>query len=415
MIAWSTVVIIALVCVIFEGFFSGAEIAMVSASRARLRQQAQAGDRGAQLAEAFLSKPQVLLATTLMGTNLATVTFSVTVALALIGRETANSEVLAILLVTPLTLVFGELVPKTLFQRHADAIVPRIIYPLRLASVLLRPGVWVMGAFAGFVTQVLGVDRERAFVTRDELALLIDSEAKGETDITHDEREMISNVLELSDSEVEHVMVHLSELTALPVDASISEAILEIADKQHSRIPIYEDRIDNIVGILHVFDLLQSENRDRLVAEIARPAFFVPENQPAADLLLELQGSGSHMAVVVDEYGGAVGVVTVEDILEEVVGEIDDEYDHGPSPIQQERPGVWRAEAKTSVERINDELDIELPEGDEYESIAGLVLDRFKRIPEPGESLLIGSVTIRVLEATDRVIETVQIIRRQKR
>jgi len=414
-ISWATVVIVGAVCVCLEAFFSGAEIALVSASRARLRQRAQSGDHGARIAEAFLAEPQILLATTLMGTNLATVTFSVTVALALLGRETANSEVLAIALVTPMTLILGELVPKTLFQRHADALAPRIIYPLRVVSIVLRPGVWVMGAFAGLMTRFLGVDRQRAFVTRDELAILIESEAKGETDITRDEREMISNVLELSDSEVEDVMVPLSEVTALPNDASVAEAILEVADKRHSRIPVYEDRIDNIVGILHVFDLLQSKNRDRLIAELARPATYVPENQPAAELLLDLQGSGSHMAVVVDEYGGAVGVVTVEDILEEVVGEIDDEYDRGPSPVQQERPGVWRAAGKTSVERINDELDLELPVGEAYESIAGLVLDHFKRIPEPGESLVIGPVTIRIIEATDRAVETVQILRRRKR
>jgi CBS domain containing-hemolysin-like protein len=409
------VVIVAAICVCFEAFFSGSEIAMVSASRARLRHLAKAGDHGAQEAEKFLAEPQTLLATTLMGTNLATVTFSVTVALALLGRDTSNSELLAIVLVSPMTLIFGELVPKTLFQRHADTIVPRIIYPLRFASIVLRPGVWVMGAFAALVTRVLGVDRERAFVTKDELAMLIESEAKGETDITNDEREMISNVLELSDTEVENVMVPLSEVTALPVDASIAEATLEVADKQHSRIPIYEDRIDNIVGVLHVFDLLQAKNGELLVAELARVVPFVPENQPCIDLLLDLKHAGDPMAVVVDEYGGAVGIVTVEDILEEVVGEIDDEYDTGPPPIQQERAGVWRAEARTSVERINEELDLDLPESEDYESIAGLVLDRFKRIPEPGESIVLGSVTIRVLEASERAVETVQILRVRKR
>ncbi|MBT8492894.1 MAG: hemolysin family protein, partial [Deltaproteobacteria bacterium] len=384
MISWTTVVIVAAICLAFEAFFSGSEIAMVSASRARLRHQAQAGDHGAAVAEKFLAEPQVLLATTLMGTNLATVTFSVTVALALLGRQTSGSELLAIALVSPMTLIFGELVPKTLFQRHADTIVPRIIYPLRFASIVLRPGVWVMGAFAALVTRVLGVDRERAFVTKDELAMLIESEAKGETDITSDEREMISNVLELSDADVENVMVPLSEVSALPVEASIAEATLEIADKQHSRIPIYEDRIDNIVGVLHVFDLLSAQNGEQLVAELARVVPYVPENQPCVELLLDLKHSGDPMAVVVDEYGGAVGIVTVEDILEEVVGEIDDEYDERVTPYRALSSGVAAVAGDMSLRDWEDETGEELTSS-KVDTIGGWVVSELGRMAVQGD------------------------------
>jgi CBS domain containing-hemolysin-like protein len=174
-IGWETAIAVAAVCIVVEGFFSGSEIAMVSANRALLRRKSQAGDLGAQLVEKFLQKPQVLLATTLIGTNLGTVTFSVTIALVLLSRDVSNSEVLAVVLVTPFTLLLAEVVPKTLFQHNADRLVTRIVYPLRVASILFAPGVWLMSQFAGGMTRLLGTEKERAFVTRDELALLIEA------------------------------------------------------------------------------------------------------------------------------------------------------------------------------------------------------------------------------------------------
>jgi len=385
-------------CVVCQAFFSGSEIAMVSADRVRLRERASKGDRGSRLAEAFLKKPEVLLATTLMGTNLALVIFSVAVTLALLAAGD-SSEMRSILMVAPLTLIFGEVVPKSLFQQHADWLAPRIVYPLRVASYVLRPGVWVMGGFASVITRALGIEKQRAFITRDELALLIEADSGGDSEITAHEREMIANVFDLSEATVDEVMVPLSE------------------DKQHSRMPIYRSRVDDIVGILHVFDLLQAgpAAKRETVAEVARPATFVPVTKPAAELLVELQRTGNQMAVVVDEYGGAVGVVSVEDILEEIVGEIDDEYDVRPSPIRKERPGIWRLEARTSVERVNDELRLGLPESDDYESVAGLVLERLKRIPEPGETVDVGIFTIRVVASSDRAIEEVQILRRRRK
>jgi len=401
-------------CVLVQGFFSGSEIAMVSANRARLRKLAAEGDRGARLAEAFLAKPEVLLATTLLGTNLALTLFSVAVTMALI--HSGGAEALAILMVTPITLVVGEVVPKTLFQEHADALVTRIVYPLRLASIVFRPVAWLMGGFATVITRLLGTDRERAFITREELTLLIESPGAGKSEITEEEREMIANVFELSEATVEEVMVPLSEVTALPEDTTIGEAAREVADKQHSRMPIYRSRVDDVVGILHVFDLLQAgpKARSAKVSEVAKPATYVPENKPAAELLPELQRSGNPMAIVVDEYGGAVGIVTIEDVLEEIVGEIHDEYDAPPPQIRVERPGVWRVEAKTTVERLNEELGLVLPESDDYETVAGLLLERLKRIPEPGESLVLGHITIRVVAASDRAVEEVQILRRKR-
>ncbi len=421
MISLEAAMMVGAVCVCVEAFFSGSEIAMVSADRAQLRTRAADGDRGAELAETLLQRPQVLLATTLMGTNLATVTFSVTVALALLTSQTQNSEILAVLMVTPMTLLFGEIMPKTLFQQHADRLVPKIIFPLHIASLVLRPAVWLMSRFASIMTRLLGTEEERAFITRDELAMLMEVEPAADSEITREEREMIANVFEMSAADAGDVMVPLSEVVALPETANLAAAAAAVSEKQHSRMPVYQDRVDNVVGVVHVFDILGKLARDGglsqedRIGDLARPVMFVPENMPSSDLLVDLQGTGHHMAVVVDEYGGAVGIVTVEDLLEEVVGEINDEHDPAPASIAQERPGVWRVEARATIERVNEEVGLSLPDSEDYETVAGLLIERLKRIPEPGESVVIGPTTIRVLEASERAVELVQILRRRRR
>ena len=416
MISLTTVLIVGAVCVLVEGFCSGSEIAFVSANRTLLHKKAAHGDRAAKMCEALLAEPEKFLATTLLGTNVATATFSITVALFLFAQGLGGSELLTIAIVTPMTLILGEVVPKTYFQAHADTIVLRIIYPLRLLSMILRPLVVAVSAAAATIARLLGGDRKRAFITRDELALLIESETTDKSDLKDHELEMIANVFELSDATVEDVMVPLSEVTALPEDTTVGEAGVELADKQHSRMPVFKDRVDNVVGVVHVFHLLEvgAKSKSKVISEIMAAPVFVPENKPAVDLLVELQGTGSQLAIVVDEYGGATGIVTVEDMLEVVVGEIEDEHDEEPSPIVAERAGVWRVIGKTEVERINDELGLELPESDEYESIAGLMLNHFKRIPKAGESLVVGGATLRVLSATDRAISEIQILRRKR-
>lgn len=412
MIEWWVAIAVGFVCVAVQGFFSGSEIAIVSANRALLRKKASAGDASAAIIEDFLRRPQQFLATTLIGTNLAAVTFSVVMTLTLLTHEMQTGELVAVVTVTPFTLILGETVPKTLFQHNADAWVTRIARPMKIMSALVRPLVWLMSGFATGMTHFLGTERGRAFVTRDELALLIESESTGESEISEDEREMIANVLEMSDRTVEDTMVSLSEVVALPETATVGEAAVEVADKQHTRIPIYRDRVDNIVGIVHAFDVLRAgaAGRDKPVSEIARPANYVPESKVASDLLVELQGTGNQMAIVVDEYGGATGIVSIEDILEEIVGEIDDEYDEDEEAIRQESPNQWWIAARTSVERVNEELGLDLPvDPEDYESVGGLVLARLKRIPRAGSSIRLDGIVVTVVAATDRNVESVRL------
>lgn len=414
-------VAIGVICVVLQGFFVSAEVALSACDRNALRARAAAGKRSAARTERMLAAPQITLATTLVGANLCTLV--AVLALGLGCEARGVSALWAALIALPPLLVMGHLVPKALIQAHADGVVDGLASLLRLASWALRPLVLVVGTFASVLARVTRTDRKKAFITRDELALLIESEPESDRpEISADEREMIANVFELSEYKVGELMVPLSEVTALPEDTAIAEAALEIADKQHSRMPLFRDRVDNIVGIVHVFDILQAAATATTpggapattLGTLAHSPSYVPETMKASDLLVQLQTEQTHLAIVVDEYGGAVGIVTIEDLLEIIVGDIDDEYDTEPSPIRAEKPGIWRVEARTSVARLNAELELGLPESEDYETIAGLLIEKFRKIPDVGETVTIGGVVIEVVAATDRAIESVRIVRRKK-
>ena len=417
MIGTSSLVAILLACALAQAFFVSAEVALSACDRARLRGRASTGNPAAARAEKMLAVPQVTLATTLVGANLATIVAVLAVALELATR--GDSPLWAPLVAVPPLLVLGHLVPKALVQAHADKLVDAIARPLRLASFILRPIVVVVGGYAALLTRITRTERRKAFVTRDELAMLIESEpTTDKPEISADEREMIANVFELSEYKIGDLMVPLSEVTALPEDAPILEAALEITDKQHSRMPIYRSRVDDVVGIIHVFDILQAATSGNAagatVAAYAHPPVYVPETMKATDCLVQLQSEQQHLAIVVDEYGGAVGIVTIEDLLEIIVGDIDDEYDTEESPIKVEKPGVWRVEGRTPVARVNAELELGLPESDDYETLAGLLIEKLRRIPDRGESVTIGSAVIEIAAASDRAIEAVRITKKKK-
>ena len=416
MMATSTLIFLLIACVMIQAFFVSAEVALSACDRNRLRARAASGKHNAIRAERMLAVPQVTLATTLVGANLATLIAVIAVGLELAIR--GRTLMWAPLFAVPPLLVLGHLVPKAIVQAHADSAVEVIANPLRLMSFLLRPIVAVVGGYAALLTRITRTERKKAFVTRDELALLIESEPQTDKpEIPADEREMIANVFELSEYKVEELMVPLSEITALPEDAPIAEAALELADKQHSRMPIYRSRIDDVIGIVHLFDILQSVNRIdmKTVGSLAHPPLYVPETMKASDLLVQLQNERQHLAIVVNEYGSAVGICTIEDLLEIIVGDIEDEYDTEPSPIKVEKPGVWRVEARTPVARLNADLDLGLPESDEdYETIAGLLIHRFRRIPDRGETLTLPTAVIEVIAATDRAVEAVRVTKKKK-
>jgi putative hemolysin len=403
------------VCLLCEMFFAASEISVISSDRLAVKREAAEGRRSAQLLEDFLEDKHRLLATTLVGTQLSVVIATVVMTYALHRASPRNAELYLVCCLTPVLVVFGEIVPKTLGQQYAGRMARRLVYPLWLASKLFAPLVAVLSLFTEWLTRVLRVP-ERKMVTRRELELLlqpptqpVEKGARKQGEITEGERKMISRIFDFSETTVADVMVPLSDIAALSEDADIQRAAREIEEKQYTRYPVYRERIDRIVGTVHAFDVLKTKEPSTRVAQIARAPLFVPKTQPAVDLLVELQRARQGMAIVVDEYGGAIGIATIEDILEVVVGEIEDEHDVAPPAIRKEAEGVWRVGARTPVHELNRELRLELPEDEEYESIGGLLLAQLRHIPKEGESIRVGIALVKVVKASDRAVEEVQI------
>jgi len=399
------------VCLLLEMFFAGAELSVISCDRIALRKDAETGSRPARLLEQFLDNKQRFLATTLLGTQMAVIVSTVTMTYALhkvVSNDRAELYLLA--LMTPVLVIFGEIVPKTIGQQSADRWARRLVYPLWLASKLFSPVVAPLTQLSTAVLKGMRVP-ERKLVTREELELLLKtpsmSSRRGE--ITEGERRMISRIFDFTDTTVADVMVPLSDVVALSETADLATATRQIEETQYTRFPVFRERVDRVVGTVHAFDILKAGQSDQKIGALARAPIFVPGNQKAVDLLVELQRARQGMAIVVDEYGGAVGIATIEDILEEIVGEIEDEHDVAAPKIRKEAEGVWRVNARTPVAEVNRQLRLELPEGEEYESVGGLVLERLRHIPREGESVRFGTVLVKVVKANERAVEEVQV------
>ena len=404
----SFAVVTLVICLLFEAFFSGAELALIAADRVMLRTRAE--QRSDVAIGRFLDDPGQLISTALVGTNICVVMSTVVATLSLLPRFPSHAELISMAIVAPLVLVFGEIVPKSLFQAYADRLAPPLIAILSWFRLAFLPIVVIGSSLSTALLRLMGVPEQRDVMSRDELKLLIELPSrKGADQITHAEKEMISRIFEFSETRVDEVMVPLSEVTAIPRNAPVEDLVREIADKAHTRIPLYEERIDQIVGIVHAFDVLRADRVSEVMA-LAHAPIFVPESQPAVDTLMRLQREGLGMAVVVDEYGGATGIVTIEDIIEEVVGEIEDEYDHQqPSSVWRDANGQLMAQGRATVSAVNEMGRLHLPEDDAYETIAGLILAREKRIPAVGFRCRIGGVQLVVTKATERAIEQVRV------
>ncbi len=404
------VILVVACCILVEGFFSGSEIAVVSADRLGLRNLANGGNRGARLALKMLQDPGKFLSTTLVGTNLAVVTSTVTVTLYFLDVRPDYAELYALAILSPLLLFFGEVIPKSLFQQNADYLATRLVYPLIFFRWLFFPILVLLSGVSGLARKILRIEGDKTPVTREELQTIIETvDSHREGEITAGEAEMISKVLDADDREAEDAMLPLSEVCSVSVDESVYSVIQLIREKRHTRIPVYEGRVDNIVGIVQAFDLIDVDPARQTIRSLMHPPRFIPESQPVLDLVKYLKEEDLRMVVVVNEYGGAEGVVTLEDALEEIVGEIDDEYDTDLFKIKPEGTGRYRVEARITVERLNKKLGLKLPEGEDYDTLAGLVLERLRRMPASGVRLLVDGVVIEVLEVSDRSIETVRI------
>jgi CBS domain containing-hemolysin-like protein len=306
-------------------------------------------------------------------------------------------------------LVFGEIIPKAVAREWATRLILRIYHPLAWAARLLTPFVLLANALVTVVLRAVGGPRAdtRQFVSREELKALLQLEP-GEASVSTQEAEMIDKIFDLGDTTVREVMVPLVDVVMLPDTAGVADAITLIRQRGYSRLPVSGQRETNVVGVVTAMDLLARGGQARSLADLVRPPTFVPETKRIDDLLREMQKGRNPLAVVVDEYGGATGIVTLEDIVEEIVGEIQDEHDRTPASVERLPDGSYWVAARTHIDELNEALDWSLPKQD-FETVAGLVLATLHRIPRTGEEFQIPGYTITVLEADARRVAAVKI------
>jgi putative hemolysin len=391
-------------------FFSAAEMSFIAANRVRLRHMAEGGHRTAvRYLEAF-RRPERLLSTAMMGVTIAHITASSVATWALIPVVGGGAALLVTLGLTPLMLVFGEVIPKAVAQERATGLILVLFPMIEGVGKLLAPLTWGANALVGRALSLVGRQptSTRQFVSREELKLLLQMEPE-EADVTVTEAEMIDKIFDLGETAAREVMVPLVDLAALPETASPADAVRLIRERGFSRIPVFTDRAFNIVGVVTTMDLLRLGGQQAPdLRSLMRPATYVPETKRIDDLLREMQKNRVQLAVVVDEYGGAVGIVTVEDIVEEIVGEIRDEHDRTPDTVERLPDGSYRVAGRAGIDEVNEALEWELPKGD-FETVAGLVLATLHRIPLVGEVFRVSRYTITVLEADKRRVLTVRI------
>ncbi len=397
-------------CLIVQAFFAASEIALVSADDLKVRAGSEGGHARSRVLDGLLANRDRLLALTLTGTNVATVVAAVLLTSAMHEIE-PKLVYLAPFILTPITLVLGESLPKLLTLTNPHSFALYAARPLRFLAKVLAPLLYLETLLSRLLRRLAGVpaDAESVFLSRDDLARLMRRRPSDASEPSHDailpvEQQMISRIFRFSRAEARKAMVPLVGVDAVPEETSLAAAIETVRREGFSRIPVFRRRITDIVGVVHVFDLLQAPDLSRPVSDIMRPVSYFPESMPLDEALLAMQRTGENLSVIVDEYGGSAGILTLEDLIEEIVGDIEDEHDLGEELTKVVSPRVLSVIGRAPIMELNERFGLKLSEADEYATIGGLVVERLGHIPKPGEKLIEGDLTITVTRSDARAV-----------
>lgn len=414
-------IILAMVALLLlQGFFSGSEIALVHADRLKLYHLANQGHRGAALVLKLFHKPEVLLGTTLVGTNISVVVLTTLGTILMIRFFGEYGDIYAFLLFTPLFLIVGEVVPKSVYQQKADLLGPIIVYPLQFFSWLFYPVVFVFSWVARRVAHLAGVEISplELFTNREQIRTVIEMAEQG-ADIDVFDRDRIMRVTRFADTTVGQAMIPITEMTTLSNDKTTQDAVRLARQRAHFRLPIYEGEHNQIIGIVSftMWDLMDPKLIEQPLSELMKPAYYVTTHQLLDDLLHILQQRKDHMAIVVDEFESAIGMITIEDILEEVVGEVMDVgYTfEGYLPrhkysIEKLEENVYLMDGRVPITEVNDVLEVMLPSVEAH-TIGGMVISHLRHIPTEGEYVIQAGYRFTVEQTTERGIAKLRVER----
>ena len=429
---WLEIIFIA-VLIMLNGFFSAAEIALISARRSRVQQLASDGDPRAKRVVGIQLDPDRFLATVQVG-----VTFVGTLASAVGGVAAVRAlspmiggiplpfvpvmaEPLALVIVvvsiTYATLILGELVPKSLALRHAVSLALLVSGPLESLARATSPLIRLLTASNRFVLRLLGQKgaAERAFISEEEVKHMV-QEGRDQGVFDQTEQELIHSVFEFTESSVKDVMIPRPRIQAIDVETPIEQVLAHIVETGKSRYPVYRNTLDEVLGILYDKDLfrLLAEKKPIVLAQVVRPAFFTPETTRVSRLLKSMQRRRMPMALVVDEYGGVEGLITIEDLIEEIVGEIEDETDREDQAVRRLRDGSYIVDASISIHDLADQHRLAFPESAEYETLAGFLITQLQRMPRGGEIVNYEDWRLTIVDMDGRRIARVKIEPRQR-
>lgn len=395
-----------------SGFFSSAETAMVSVSNIRLRTLEDEGNKKASLALRILENQSKMLSAILIGNNL--VNTSAASIASLIAYSFGGAAVsIATFIITFLILVFGEITPKTWATVNADQLAITYAPIISLLMKVLTPIIWFVNLFSSGILKLMGIQdpNKNISMTESELRTIVDVSHE-EGVIEEDEKDMINKVFDLGDAKAKDVMVPRVHVVMAEVDSTYKDLLEIFREEKFTRIPIYQDKIDNIIGIVNMKDLLMYDDFSHFdMQKILRKPKFTYENKKVSELLIEMKQSTFNLAIVMDEYGEFSGIVTLEDIIEEIVGDVQDEYDaHEEENIVKLNNQTYDVKGYLSLHDLNDYLDLDL-DSEDFDSVGGLVIDALGRLPQTNdETTLPNGIRIKVLKVEKNRIESVRLI-----
>ena len=387
-----------------SGFFSASETSLMSLSKIRIRYMEDEGVKGAKLVGSLIEKSSDLLSSILVGNNIVNIAATSVSKSLFINIFGDGGVAIATAVMTVLVLVFGEITPKTIAANSPEKVAVVVSKPISIIMKITKPIVWVFNLLTGIIFKIMGIDNDgvKPFITEEELKAMVNvSHEEGVLEM--EEREIINNVFQFGDMQAKEAMIQRLDMVAIDIEDSYDEIIELFKSEKLSRLPVYQESIDDIVGILNIKDIIflsdeEIENFD--IKNYVREAFFTYEFKKITQLLEEMKKEKTQMAIVVDEYGGTAGLLTIEDLVEVIVGDIDDEYDEEEEEIVKINDNEYLVEGSTKISDVNEQLGINL-ESEEFDSIGGFIIGYLKRIPEENEIIEVEDVKFKV-ESIDK-------------
>ena len=380
---------------LLSGFFSSSELAYVVANKLKIELRARKNRLAAKYAYFFINNPQTFFSTILISNNIINITFASLITIFL--ADIYNFSELSILLIsTVLLLLFGELIPKYIAREFADDLILIASIPVRVVSIVLAPIVKLTDSISLLLVRNDSLSEEVSeIIHRDEIHSLID-EGSQVGNVDEEDSDIIKNIIDLGDQKVYEAMTPRTDIVGVSLDTQMQDVLNTFMQSGYSKLPVYEENLDNIKGVIHVYDMFKNPQD---LSEIIREVMFVPETKKSLDMLREFLDNRVSFTIIVDEFGGTAGILTVEDIIEEMFGEIRDEYDEDPDVCKKVEDNTYVLSGKIEIDFLNEEHEMNIPDGD-YETIAGYITTKIGRIPLKGEKVKIDNYQFVILHAT---------------